>query len=75
MVLHGFFSKEMTLKEPSAWLKGSLHGEMVLQIDGECAVDGSIQDLFEEFYIAPKRVPLLLQAKEPLFGTTENPFC
>ena len=29
-------------------LNGSLHGKMVLQIDGECVVDGSIyRTLFE----------------------------
>ena len=31
----------MSTVEPFACLKGSLHHEMVLQIDGECAVYGS----------------------------------
>ena len=46
MVLQGFFSKEngsIKNHEHFACLNGSLHGEMVLQIDGECAVDGFIQ--------------------------------
>ena len=47
MVLQGFFSKKNSSIlnhelhiEPFACLNGSLHGEMALQIDGECVVDG-----------------------------------
>ena len=49
MVPQGFFSKgnghiqnQEFYIEPFACLNGSLHGEIVLQIDGECAVYGSI---------------------------------
>ena len=31
-----------TLNDPCACLDGSLHSEMVLQIDGECLVCGSV---------------------------------
>ena len=45
MVLQGFFSKDNGSgqnQEHSAFLNGSLHGEKVLQTDGECVVYGSI---------------------------------
>ena len=34
-----------------------------------------IEPVWKGLYLASKTVPLLLQAKEPLFGNIENPFC
>ena len=64
MFVQGFISKDSgsieqwTLKEPFAFLKGSLHGEMGLQIDGKSAVH---RTFLKVFYISPQMVLLLLQ--------------
>ena len=74
MVLQASFSKESgSIQNNEFYIEpfhGSLHGEMVLQIDGECVVYGSIQKLFEN----GSKMVLQIDGESVVYGSIQNLF-